>query len=413
MALELTPQGLQTDTQADIRDRMIALMRAIFGDDIATDLETNNGQVIFIQSETLAMYQQALLAVFGSYSRSGARGVRLDVLGQLIGSRRRPATPSTAFLDLTFANADTRTVANGASFLHVPTQTTWQVFDSQGSFSSTSTTIRVRALATGPTIALAGSEWVAIDTIPDLETTTQPQDAAAGRDVQTDANYRIQQQREMFASGSGPLAAITGAVSKVETEDGRVIYARTYHNPVQAAHPEGIPFKAFNVVVVTEPPIPPASLRQAIFDAIWSAMGAGGEAWATVDGEHGTVTDSEGSPHDIAFDVVADIDDVTIDVTLVTSTSELAVSPNIEDVVHEAIFTQATQNHEVPGRDVLAWQYVGIVNSLRQRGEVSGVDNVIVTLSSATLGLSDVDKLPIRIRQRAIFQDANIQVEQD
>jgi hypothetical protein len=166
-----------------------------------------------------------------------------------------------------------------------------------------------------------------------------------------------------------------------------VLSVRTYHNPSE--FPVGtdpnrnlnIPFKAGNVVVETDPAVPGADLQQAIWDAMWAAGGLGVEFFGT--DYVGTVTDSEGQSHEVAFDVVSEVD-CYLKVTITTSDEDEPVVPLDPDVMAELIQDAVVARAlvlSVPGRDFRALDYVGVITALITSGELSGIESLVVEVS--------------------------------
>lgn len=416
MPLSLNSAGLQTQTEEEIRDELVAELRSTFGVNINTNTRSILGQLINIWAELFAVTQQALLGVYRSFDPNAAIGVSLDQRAVLTGSLRRGATFSVVKGDLEFTGIGT--ISNGDRITNTDTGTFWELVN--GPFTAAGPSIisgaQFQAIDPGPVVANAGTNWGIVTAVPGLAGFSNPlDDANLGSLQESDPEFRERRNIELFARGQGPLAAISAVVSKV---DG-VLSVRTYHNPsVNPVDSDGIPFKAFNVVVETQPPTPPPELQQAIFDAIWSATGAGGQAFAlpSPPGPAGTfysgiVVDSEGTPQPSAFNTVSNVD-VFIDVELVTSTSENAITPNIETVVSEALLAVALENWQVVGRDVLSFDVIGVVNDLIVSGKISGVDEVRAGVGSGGFPGLTPQKLEIAIREKAEFNSAAIAVGQ-
>ena len=416
MPLSLNSAGLQTQTQEEIRDELVAELQSTFGVNINTNTSSILGQLVNISAEFIARNQQALLAVYRSFDPNGAIGVSLDQRAALTGSIRNGATFSVVEGDLEFAGIGT--INNGDLIQNTDNQTIWELvngpFTSVGPFPETISGAQFQAVDPGEVVANAGTAWALVTAVPGLSSFANPaDDANLGSLQESDPDFRTRRNTELFARGQGPLAAITAVVSRV---DG-VLSARTYHNPdVNPADADGIPFKALNVVVETQPSPPPAALQQSIFDAIWSVTGAGGESFALPGATafSGIVVDSEGTPQPVEFNIVDNVD-VFITVDLVTGTSENAITPNIDAVVQQAILDRALSSWSVVGRDVLSFDVIGTVNDLIQEGQISGVDQVRVQVSRTAQPPSPIlttadQKVDIAIREKAEFDSVAIQV---
>ena len=353
--------------------------------------------------------------MYRAFDPNSAIGVSLDQRAALTGSPRKGATFSVVEGDLEFGGVGT--INNGDLIQNTDNQTFWELlngpFTAVGPFPETISGAQFQAVDPGEVVANAGTPWAPVTAVPGFTGFTNPaDDANLGSLQESDPDFRARRLIELFARGQGPLAAISAVVSRV---DG-VLSVRTYHNPDQnPVDADGIPFKAFNVVVETQPSPPPAALQQSIFDAIGSFTGAGGEPFALPGATAftGRVVDSEGTPQPSAFNIVDNVD-VLIDVELVTSTSENAITPNIEAVVGQAILDAALANWQVVGRDVLSFDVIGVVNDLITEGTISGVDQVLAGVGTGVAPTpTGPQKLSIAIREKAEFDSVGITVVQN
>jgi hypothetical protein len=403
----LDEDGLHTETQEQLVDELAARLRARYGPNFkASDAKSIAGQLVLEHSELLALAQQAWLETYASFDPAGARGRALDARVGLTGTVRKGATRSYVNGLLTFTGAGT--APNGTLVRHDDTDTIWELTDGpHTAVGAEQIAAQFTAVATGPLTAVAGSDWSTVSVVTNLDGFTNPtDDANVGRNRESDADLRRRRLRELHAQGQGPLAAIQGRVSQV---DG-VIHARVYHNPdTPPVNDDGIPFKAFNVVVETQPSTPTAEQRQAIYEAIWSAMGAGGQAFGT--DFVGSVIDSEGTEQPIAFDTIT-IVDVVLEVDLVTTGTEDPITPNIEAVVAAKILARANAELEKHGRDVRRVDVSGIVADMLDDGEISGPYDVIVRMALDPDTPADVPRLVVTIRQKPDFDSTNILVSQ-
>lgn len=412
MSVSLTESGFVVSTRQELRDELAERLKVSFGPNLKTTGPGPMSRLIDIFTEIRATDHQAWQAVYVSLDPDGAKQRPLDARVRLTGTTRQGATHSSVDGILTFASAGTMNV--GDLIHNDDNDTTWELVSgphtSAGPWPE-EIAATFSAVETGPTLADAGTTWSAVTIVAGLTGFTNPtDDAEPGRNRETDAELKVRRLRELHAQGQGPLAAIQGHVQRVPN----VVFARVWHNP--STFPDdadGIPFKAFNVVVETDPAVPGADLQQAIWDAIWEATGAGGEAYGT--DFVGSVIDSEGVEQPSAFDVV-ETKDILLEITLTTSTSEDPVTPNITDVVAARVLDVAQERFELVGRDVRRMDFTGIVYDMLQPGpegeapEISGVDDVSVRMAISPAALANVAKLSIGIRQRADFDSANITV---
>lgn len=401
MSFELDENGLQTQTQAEIFEELESAAKETWGANLKTSATSLMGQLLHFVAEVYATCQEAALALYESIDPSGARERPLDARLALTGSTRLGATASYVDGILTFTGAGT---ANAGDLIsNDDNSTIWELAEAVVSTGAGTYDARFTCTETGPVLAQAGTTWSLITAIPNCASFTNPtDDAEIGRDQEKDGDARARRQMEIYSQGQGPLATIRGAVSKV---DG-VLSCRVYHNPsTYPADSDLIPFKAFNAVVECTPSTPSATTQQAIFEAIVSAMGAGGEAYGT--SYAGTVVDGEGNEHQVAFDVISEVD-ADVSITLTTSTSENPVTPNITTIVGEHCLEYAQENWEEVGRDVLALDFQGLVGALIEAGTISGVD--AATVEVGPHGGPYSSKFEVGIRERADFDSGNFTV---
>jgi len=407
MTLALTPAGLSTQTQAEIVDELTAKIRATFGNNTNTSTASIMGQLVNIVAEFRALDQQILLAVYRRFDPNSAVGVALDALAALTGSVRKGATVSV--VDVVFSFTGPGIVNNGDLFQNDDTSTQWAATggpyaDTGGPYPEAVAGV-FAAVDPGPTLANAGTNWSLITVNAAVGGVTNPlDDADPGRLQETDVDFRIRRQIELFGGNVGGLAAIRAVVSKVEG----VTSVRVYHNPATPGFDaDGIPFKAFNVVVETNPSPPSVALQEAIADSILNSLGAGGEAFGT---DYSlTRLDSEGVLQPIGFDLIDEVD-IFVKVTVDTTGTEQTVSVNLADVVAETILEKAQADFSGIGQNQLAFQYSAIVSDLQESGEISGVVTVLVELSRVALVGPYADPVEIGIRERPSFESVNVDV---
>jgi hypothetical protein len=414
----LDSSGLKIQTQEEILAEFFSKIQAVFGNTVNTDIESVFGQIANIFAELRAVDQQALLAVYNGFNPNSATGVSLDSLAALTGSIRLGASQSVVDGFITFTGP--AAVPNGSLFRNDDQLTEWQTIngpytDTGGPFPEL-VPAQLQAVNSGPLPALANTNWSPITVIANVSDFTNPaDDATLGRLIETDPEFRARRLTEIYSRAKGPLAAISAVVSKVNTTNGRVELVRTYHNPMtNPVDANGIPFKAFNVVVETSPNPPPSGLQQDIFDAILSAMGAGGYAYGT--DYTGTATDEEGQVQNIGFDLFSTVD-VYMAITIETANMSggdgpvIPVDPAVMgSLIRDAVVADATARVAV-GRDFRALDYFGVITNLQNQGQLSGIDAVTIQVSDVSkLGPYSTNFVPIGIRQKYDLDTAGVRI---
>lgn len=404
MAFDISSAGLSVQTQEEITADILARLQTKFGGTLNTQLTSISGQFANIVGELLATYQQNVLLLNRSFDPNSATGTALDQRAALTGSVRQGALHST--VEGTLTASGVCNVADGTIFRNVEFNTLWQttggpyVFGGAGTLDAT-----LEAVDTGALVAQAGNTWTAVTIIANLTGFTNPtEDADEGRTTEGDPAFRYRRTTELFARGNGPLLTVSAVVGRVPG----VLSVRTYHNPSEfpvGTNPNtnlGIPFKAGNVVVETTPAVPTLALQQLIFDAIWSACGLGIEAYGT--DYTGTVVDSEGQSHAVAFDVVASVS-AYLKVTITTSSADEPIVPLDPDTMAELIQDACVERAgvlAVPGRDFRALDYTGVITALVTAGELSGIDTLLVEVSDDDVTYV-ATAVAITLREKADF----------
>ncbi len=405
MTFAFTDAGLSTQTEAEIRAEILATLRATFGNNLNAQTETIVGQLINIFAEFRAKDQQAALAVWRQQNPDTATGVGLDNVASITGTVRDGAKASTVDGQAEFNQAGT--ISNGDLFENLDNSTTWQVIN--GPYSDTggpypeSVDVQLQAVETGPTLAQAGTNWAKVTANAAVTAFTNAlDDADVGSDAESAPDLRAKRKVELFSQGQGPRAAIKAAVSKIS----RVTSVQVYHNPsTQPVDVNGVPFKAFWVVVETNPSPPPVDLQQEIFDRILSVTGAGGEAYG--DTYNGTAVDIEGQTQPVGFDIIDQVP-IYINIALSTAGTEQKISDNLVEVVEAAALDAAQTYYADIGRNQLAFEYEALVGDLQRAGQISGVTGVTVTLSRTAQGGPFADPVDIRPNERPVFDSPRI-----
>jgi hypothetical protein len=413
--VDFDSNGLSLDTTEEITLRILARLQSTFGGTLNTQLTSLSGQFARIVGEELAVYQQTTSLLNRSFDPNAATGVPLDQRAALTGSVRKGATYSE--VEGTLTASGPCVVADGTIFSNVEFAGLWETINGPYTFLGAGTQdATLQAVESGPVNAQAGNTWTAVTVIANLTGFTNPSDdATLGTESELDPAFRRRRTVELFARGNGPLATVTAVVGRV---DG-VVSCRTYHNPSEnpvGTDPNtnlGIPFKAGNVVVETSPSAPGSALQQAIFDAMFSAGGLGVEFYGT--DYSGTVVDSEGQSHPVAFDVVAAVN-VYLRITITTAASGGGDGPvvpldpdQMAELVADSCVEAAADLYTTVGRDFRALDYTGTIWQLINAGELSGIDGLVVEVSddNATWVTTFV---AITLREKIDLDSVNVQV---
>jgi hypothetical protein len=142
---------------------------------------------------------------------------------------------------------------------------------------------------------------------------------------------------------------------------------------------------------------------------MWSAGGLGVEFYGT--DYTGSVTDSEGQSHTLAFDVVAQVN-CYLRITITTSAEDEPIVPldpdTMAEVIQDACVARALVL-AIPGRDFRALDYTGVITALVTAGELSGIDSLLVEVSDDDVTYATT-AISITLRQVADFDSGELTV---
>lgn len=281
----LTEDGLEIKDLDTILTEIETEEKNLFGQSLNVRATSVMGQVNGVFSTKLSELWEVAEEVNAAQNPDTAVGTSLDQICQLTGVIRLAAEKSTVSLSLTGTPgtpiAALRRVKNSS------TSTYW-TNPISGVISAASTVaINFESEEYGPVIGLAATLTIIDTPVSGWSTVTNPLDATEGRDVETDAELRERRTELLTAQGKGTVDAIRADVLTVDD----VTSAFVYENYTSVTDADGVPSKAFEVVVV-------GGTANDLAQSIWDSKPAGISAYGT---STGTATDSLGGSRIVAF----------------------------------------------------------------------------------------------------------------
>ena len=232
--------GLHISSYNDIRDSLVEEMRAIYGNDIYLDNDSQDYQMICAFALMAYDVQQALLLAYNNISPATATGTGLDRVVALNGIRRAAASYSTCLVKLT-GTAGT-TISNGV--VQDSRGIQWRLpksvtisNDGTATALATCTTIGRITAATGDinTIVTPTRGWTSV--INDVP-------AIAGVNQETDSALRAKQR---ISTANPSNTVFEGTIGAIANVDGVVRYA-AYENDTNTER-DGLPPHSITMVV--------------------------------------------------------------------------------------------------------------------------------------------------------------------
>ena len=221
-------------------------------------------------------------------------------------------------------------------------------------------------------------------------------DALLGRNVETDADYRLRREELLRITGAATVESIRAKVRALVEPD--VLQAFVFENPTDVTDGFGRPPHSFEVVVV-------GGDDQAIGEAIFDVKPIGIQTFKVpgVNGVTVTVFDSQNIPHDINFSRANDIRHfVEIDITVDQTTFGGGNQSAGEQQVREAI--KALGDSLQIGEDVVIIQFACAAL------DVAGVIDVTLTKIDDVDPPVNTSNIVIGDRDFATFSTADIDV---
>lgn len=300
MTFGLTDEGFAPKDEATILADLATAERAGIAADLDTSAESLVGQINAAVAPALAELWELGALAYAARDPGGATLAALDALCAITGTTRRAATAGLVTLRLTVAASTTVPTGVVAQVAGQPTNR-WVTLEDAVNATGAPATVDVRAAAqtTGRIVANAGTITVIATPATGWTAVTNPLDAAAGSDVETDAQLRLRRAAELSGADTATLPAIRRDVLELADAAGVPVLATALvaENPSSYTDALGRPPHAIEVVAqfragLTGDPL--AAARQQLAAQIFASKAGGIDTY----GQHtATVLDANGDPH--------------------------------------------------------------------------------------------------------------------
>ena len=218
--MEINQNGFKADSFIEILTRLSTELKDIYGQDINLDQDTQDGQLLGINTTIISDLQDLALYIYNSMDTDFAEGVNLDKLLKLLARTRLPATKSTVDIKLT-VNRDviiplTYTVSdsNGQE---------WQIAREQ-TFSSGMHLVTFESVDFGAVTAEANTITQQVTIIPEIDNLTNPSSAIPGRDEESDQQLRERRNKILEVNSLSTVGSILGKILTLDNVIDCVVY---------------------------------------------------------------------------------------------------------------------------------------------------------------------------------------------
>ncbi|NIQ97938.1 MAG: baseplate J/gp47 family protein [Desulfuromonadales bacterium] len=380
----VTPTGFVAKTVQDILDDIEAGEKTDFGSDINVGAESILGQINGVIAAALAENWEVLNAVYRSLYPGSATDEALDNVAAITGVSRLPATRSSMVVTCT-GTPGTPLAANRV----VSTGNNDRYFSLEAATIGGGGTVDVEFQSEefGPIPGVA--QTLTIETpVAGWTSAANAADADFGRELETDADFRLRREELLAAQGNATLESIRADLLSVDD----VERAFVYENPTDVTDGRNLPPKSVEAIVTGGDDLEVAT-------ALFNSKAAGIQTYGHPPNDvTETVTDSQGVDHTVNFtrgDEITIYFRVEVDVT---SDYPATGDQDIKDAI--AAFGQTLG----AGDDVISEKVQSIVFS------VEGVFDLTLFYLDTTSPPTGTANIPISVREIADIQTANITV---
>ena len=207
--IEVTSTGVRAPSLEEALAQARRELQEIFGDDLAPEVQTPQGQLAGLLALLRAEVGEAVVRSGNAVSVDHAAGVQLVSLGSLLGIQKLGALRSRVTATLT-----------GVSGTNIPQgsrarTTAGDEFRTAVAVSldPAGVTVEMEAVNTGAVVAVAGTLTDIVTVVAGWETITNASDAVPGRSLQTDQGYRMAYRGRTGRLALGPMDGLVGALA--------------------------------------------------------------------------------------------------------------------------------------------------------------------------------------------------------
>lgn len=234
MVSTLDQAGLSIDSKAQIIQDLVDAYKTIYGNDINTDSNSPDGQLINIQAQAVRDLLEQLEDTYNTFAVDTSYGERLDQLVALNGLVRKQGTYTQAYVLVTVSaaltlpgqdqTADTPfTVADNAG-------NQFELVTSHTFSGSGSATLLFQAVTIGEIQTTANTITNIITSTLGVTSVNNPDVSSdtLGINEETDAQLRVRHARSLALASTGPSDALEAALKNiVDVEDAFVVENNT------------------------------------------------------------------------------------------------------------------------------------------------------------------------------------------
>jgi uncharacterized phage protein gp47/JayE len=241
-AAVISATGITAPSFQDILDFLKAQYRAIYGEDVYLEPDSQDGQFLSIIAMAINDTNNAAIQVFTSFSPSSAQGAALSSNVKINGIARAASSFSTC--DVVIVGQAGTVITDGV-IQDAQLQNRWSLPSTVVIPLSGQITVTATCETIGAVTAPAGTLTKIATPTRGWQTVNNPTAATAGQPVESDAQLRQRQTVSVALPSRTVLEGTIGAVAAVEG----VTRYRAYENDTSVTNSNGIPSHSISLVV--------------------------------------------------------------------------------------------------------------------------------------------------------------------
>ena len=294
MSYGITTTGFNLKTLADIRDETTLALQASLGATINLSGNSPLGQIKGVLDERVSLIWELGQFVYNSQYPNTAIGTSLDNIASINNIVRLQAEKTKVTATITGTPS---TVVSAGFQAHVQgnDQSVFETIADVTIGGGGTVDVEMQCTVTGPVQVLANTLNQIVTPTAGVSSIDNALDGDLGRDVETDADFRIRRLQLLQRSGTATLEGIRNNVLTTVDDVERVL---VIENDTYVTDPFGRPAKSFETYVL-------GGIDAQIANAIFLSKPAGITAHGSVTVN---VTDSQGNSHTIGFSRPTQID---------------------------------------------------------------------------------------------------------
>lgn len=369
-------------------DELIDEHKGIHGDDISVNAEDPDGETLSKEAQARNDIEQLALTLYNMNAPAGAVGAALSRLVQLNGINRKAAQFSVVPITL---GGTPGTVIPINSLFDNPDDPDLPPFKTAAPYTiGGGGTVAGQGICTeaGPFNVGATKLTHPLTVISGWNTVTNPSAAAPGRLVETDPILRVRRAESVAMPSQSMLDGLQAALANLDGVDDVVVY----ENATESYNAKGDPPHSIHVII-------DGGIAADIANAIWVKASMGATKVGVV---IQNVTDTQGNPQEMRWDVPADVS-VYMIVTLNRTPTTFE-----SDSIKAALVAFGDETSRI-GRNVPWGDLFSPINDLNITGGPGLPSITSLKLGSAPSPTLQED-LPVAFDERPRYDPVNISV---